>query len=114
MGQRLTGETVILIVKTQTGTDPYRRPIYEESEVEVQNVLVGSPESQDVTAELEMSGKRIAYVLGIPKGDINIWHDTSVIIRGERFRTIGYPVFGTPENMPMWWKGYVKVERYDG
>ena len=72
MGQRLTGETVILIVKTQTGTDPYRRPIYEESEVEVQNVLVGSPESQDVTAELEMSGKRIAYVLGIPKGDTNI------------------------------------------
>ena len=63
---------------------------------------------------LELSGKRIAWVLGIPKDDNNTWHDTSVIIRGERYRTIGYPVFGTPENMPMWWKGYVKVERYDG
>lgn len=114
MGQRLKGETVKLISKTQTGTDPFGAPVYAETEIEVQNVLVGSPEAQDVTDELNLSGKRIAYVLGIPKGDANRWYDTDVIIRGERFRTIGRPVYGTPENMPMWWGGKVSVEHYGG
>ena len=112
MGQRLKGETVILIRKTQTGEDPFGRPVYKETETEVANVLVGLPEAQDVTDEINLSGKRIAYVLGIPKGDANKWHDTEVIIRGKRFRTIGKPVYGTPENMPRWWGGKVSVERY--
>lgn len=114
MGQRLKGETVKLISKMQTGTDPFDAPIYEETEITVENVLVGQPEAQDITDELNLSGKRIAYMLGIPKGDANIWYDTFVIVRGERCRTIGKPVYGTPENMPMWWGGKVAVERYGG
>lgn len=114
MGQRLKGETVKLITKKQTGTDPFGKPVYKETELTVSNVLVGSPEAQDITDEINLTGKRIAYVLGIPKGDANQWYDTDVIIRGERFRTIGKPVYGTPENMPMWWGGKVSVERYGG
>ena len=114
MGQRLKGETIILIVKTQTGTDPFGAPVYKETEVAVDNVLIGLPESQDITDELNLTGKRIAYTLGIPKGDTNTWYDTFVIIRGERYRTIGRPVYGTPENMPMWWCGKVMVEHYGG
>ena len=112
MGQRLKGETVKLITKTKTGTDDFGAPIYKETEVTVSNVLVGQPEAQDITDELNLSGKRIAYVLGIPKGDTNTWYDTFVIVRGERCRTIGKPVYGTPENMPMWGSGKVSVERY--
>lgn len=112
MGQRLKGETVKLISKTQTGTDPFGAPVYSETEITIENVLVGQPEAKDVTDEMNLTGKRIAYVLGIPKGDSNKWYDSFVIIRGERYRTIGKPVFGTPENMPMWWGGKVSVERY--
>lgn len=112
MGQRLKGETVKLISKMQTGTDPFDAPVYEETEITVENVLVGQPEAKDITDELNLSGKRIAYVLGIPKGDANTWYDTFVIVRGERCRTIGKPVYGTPQNMPMWWCGKVSVERY--
>lgn len=112
MGQRIKGETVTLICRTQTGADLFGAPLYEETQIPVDNVLVGSPEAQDITDEINLSGKRIAYVLGIPKGDDNKWYDTEVVIRGERYRTIGRPVYGTPENMPLWWGGKVSVERY--
>lgn len=114
MGQRLKTETVKLISKVKIGEDPFGAPVYEETEVDVSGVLVGFPEAQDVTDELNLTGKRIAYALGIPKGDTNTWYDTFVIIRGERFRTIGRPVYGTPGNMPMWWSGKVMVEHYGG
>lgn len=114
MGQRLKGEEVKLISKMQTGTDPFDAPVYEETEITVENVLVGQPEAKDITDELNLSGKRIAYVLGIPKGDANTWYDTFVIVRGERCRTIGKPVYGTHKNMPMWWCGKVAVEHYGG
>lgn len=114
MGQRIKGETVTLISKTQTGTDPFGAPVYAETEITVDNVLVGFPEAQDITDEINLSGKRIAYALGIPKGDTNKWYDTDVILRGERYRTIGRPVYATPANMPMWWSGKVMVERYGG
>ena len=114
MGLMIKGETVKLVVKTKTGTDAFGAPVYTEEEVTVDNVLVGEPSSEDVTAENNLTGKRIAYTLGIPKGDTHTWYDTFVMVRGERYRTIGRPVYGTPENMPLAWGGKVSVERYGG
>lgn len=108
----MKGMTVQLAVKTQTGTDPFGAPIYSEELVSVNDVLVGSPSSEDVISTLDLTGKRIAFVLGIPKGDTHIWEDTDVIIWGERYRTIGYPETGIQENIPLRWGQNVKVERY--
>lgn len=108
----MKGTTVQVVVKTQTGTDPFGAPIYEESLEDVKDVLVGQPTTDDVTSTLELTGKKIAYVLGIPKGDDHIWTDTDVIIWGERFRTIGFPQTGIQENIPLRWGQNVKVERY--
>lgn len=108
----MKGTTVQLVVKTQTGTDPFGAPIYSEELVSVNDVLVGSPSSEDVISTLDLTGKRIAFVLGIPKGDTHIWEDTDVIIWGERYRTIGYPETGIQENIPLRWGQNVKVERY--
>jgi hypothetical protein len=33
-------------------------------------------------------------------------------IWGERFRTIGYPMTGIQENIPLRWGQNIKVERY--
>ena len=74
--------------------------------------MVGQPSSDDISQTLEMYGKKIAYVVGVPKGDANSWVDTEVIIWGERFRTIGYPETGIQENIPLLWGKNVKVERY--
>ena len=108
----MKGMTVGLVVKTQTGTDPFGAPIYSETIEDINDVLVGQPSSEDVLSTLDLTGKRIAFVLGIPKGDTHIWEDTDVIIWGERFRTIGYPETGIQANIPLRWGQNVKVERY--
>lgn len=108
----MKGTTVQLVKTTQTGTNDFGEPIYSEELVNVPDVLVGSPTTDDVTSTLSLYGKKIEYVLGIPKGDTNDWVDAEVVIWGERFRTIGYPITGEQANIPLRWGQNVKVERY--
>lgn len=108
----IKGIPVTLYVKTQTGTDPFNRPIYEETAETIENVLVGEPSSEDVTNELNLSGKVISYVLAIPKGDTHDWENTFVEFFGKRYRTIGTPTQGIEENIPLAWNKKVRVERY--
>ena len=109
----IRGMTIQIVVKTQTGTDPFGAPIYSEAEEDVNNVLVGQPTTEDYATTLQLTGKHIAYVLGIPKGDTHDWVNTDVIIWGERFRTIGLPQTGIQDNIPLQWGQNVKVERYE-
>ena len=108
----MKGTTVQLVVKTQTGTDPFGEPSYSEELIEVNDVLIGQPSTDDVTNSLNLYGKKIEYVLGIPKGDTHDWVNADVIFWGERFRTVGYPQTGEQENIPLRWGQNVKVERY--
>lgn len=108
----MKGTTVQLVKTTQTGTNDFGEPIYSEELVNVPDVLVGSPTTDDVTSTLSLYGKKIEYVLGIPKGDTNDWVDAEVVIWGERYRTIGYPTTGEQANIPLRWGQNVKVERY--
>lgn len=108
----MKGTTIQIVKTTQTGTDAFGAPIYAEELVDVPDVLVGSPTTDDVTSTLSLYGKKIEYVLGIPKGDTNDWEDAEVIIWGNRFRTIGYPITGEQANIPLRWGKNVRVERY--
>lgn len=108
----MRGMTIELGVKTETGVDPFGAPVYETTYIEVEDVLVGQPSTDDLTTTLELTGKRIAYVLGIPKGDDHIWTDTTVRFFGKTFKTIGYPETGIQENIPLRWGQNVKVEAY--
>lgn len=109
----IKGETVILINTVNAGEDPFGAPVVKEQVLSVDNVLVGSPDTAAAVEELNITGKRIAYVLGIPKEDTNNWKDKKVIIRGETYRTFGFPLTQTPENVPGRWNTQVKVERYE-
>ena len=104
--------TVQLAVKTEGAPDPFGMPTETEQLIDVPGCLVGQPSTDDIAQTMEMYGKRIAYVVGVPKGDVNSWVDTDVIIWGERFRTIGYPETGIQGNIPLKWGQNVKVERY--
>lgn len=108
----MKGMTVQLVVKTVTGYDPFGAPIETEELIDVEDVLVGQPSTDDVTNTIQLYGKKIEYVLGIPKGDTHNWTDAEVIIWGQRFRTIGYPQTGIQENIPLRWGQNVRVERY--
>ena len=108
----MKGTTVQLVKKTQTGTDPFGQPICTEQLIDVPDVLVGQPSSDDITTTLQLYGKVITYTLGIPKGDTNDWTDAEVIVFGDRYRTVGFPVTGEEANIPLRWGKNVKVERY--
>lgn len=108
----MKGTTIQLVVKTQSGTDGFGAPIYTEALENVEDVLVGSPSTDDITTTLNLYGKKVEYVLGIPKGDTHNWVDAEVIIWGNRFKTIGYPMTGEQENIPLRWGQNVKVEKY--
>lgn len=105
-------ETITLIKRTQNGTDDLGAPVYTETEEAITGVLIGEPDTQEVVDEMTISGKRIAYVLAIPKGDEHIWEDTFVEFWGSRYRTIGSPTQGIEANIPLCWNKKVKVERY--
>jgi hypothetical protein len=108
----MKGTTIQLVVSTQSGTDPFGVPIYTEELVDVPDVLVGSPTTDDITDSLNLYGKKIEYMLGIPKGDTHNWTDAEVIIWGNRYRTFGYPITGEQANIPLRWGQNVRVERY--
>ena len=106
------GITVSLYVKTQTGTDDFGAPVFEETPKEVCNVLVGEPTSEDIVSSLQLYGKRIAYTLAIPNGDEHDWEDVTVEFFGQKFRTYGGVTQGIEEMIPLVWNKKVKVERY--
>jgi len=113
MGDHMRGITITLYNRTQTGVDAFNRPIYTEAAEQVENILVGEPSTDDITTELNLSGKRIAYTLGIPKGDAHTWTNRTVEFWGERFETVGAPTQGIDALVPTPWNKKVKVARYE-
>lgn len=109
---KIKGITVTLYEKIQTGRDELNHPVYEEIPTQVDNVLIGEPTTADITSELNLNGKRLAYTLAIPKGDAHDWMNQRVEFFGETFKTYGYPTQGIEENIPLLWNKKVKVERY--
>ncbi len=108
----LKGISVILYEKTRTGEDEFKSPIYEESPVEVENVLVSPASSTDVVDSLTLYGKKAVYTMAIPKGDNHIWEDRTVEFFGEKWKTFGFPTEGIEKLIPLAWNKKVMVERY--
>ena len=109
----MKGMTVLLHVKTQTGVDALNNPTYSETVVEVPNVLVGQPTTDDVSSSVSLFGKKLEYMLGIPKGDAHIWDDTKVEFFGKTFQTFGNVIEGIEANVPTPWHKKIRVERYE-
>lgn len=110
----MTGITVTLLDKRQTGADAFNRPTYEETPVEVPNVLVAPVSSQEMLDMLNLTGRRAVYQLAIPKGDAHIWEDRRVQFFGRTWRTIGVPISGIDNLIPLDWNTKVSVESCDG
>ena len=110
---RLKGITITLINKVQTGTDPFDNPIYEDVEIEVDNVLVSPTSTDDIVNTMNLTGRKAVYTLAIPKGDTNDWENKEVRFFGERWRVIGMPLQGIDELIPLDWNKKVMVERYE-
>lgn len=109
---KLKGVPVTLYTRTQTGTDEAHAPIYEDVPEVVENVLIGEPSTEDITSELNLTGHRLAYTLGIPKGDAHTWTHCRVDFFGRSFRVYAPPVEGIESLIPLAWNRKAKVESY--
>lgn len=108
----MKGITIQLSVKAETGRDDFNAPIYSESWVNVDNVLVAPVSSTDALDILNLTGKKAVYTLGIPKDDKHDWEDCKVRFFGETWRTVGFPTEGIEDLIPLSWNKKVTVERY--
>ena len=106
----MRGITVTLYERTQNGTDPTNRPIWVETPVEVENVLVAPLSDDEILETLNLTGRRARYQLGLPKGDTHSWENNRVAFFGETFRVIGHPTEGIEHLIPLSWNKKVKVE----
>ena len=114
---RIHGVAIGLVIEEEVGTDPFNRPIYEETIETVENVLVGTPDaySKSEAESFNLTGRRVGYTLAIPKGDTHNWENATVILPPPfegRYRTIGIPTATIEENTPLAWNKKVQVERY--
>lgn len=109
----IKGVTVILINKKEVGKDPFDNPIYEDVEIEVDNVLVSPTSTDDIVNQLDLTGKKAVYTLAIPKGDTNIWEDQEVRFFGKRWKVFGSVLQGIEDLIPLDWNKKVMVERYE-
>ena len=75
-------------------------------------MLIGEPTTVDITSSIDLYGKKVEYMLGLPKGDAHVWTDAKVTFFGQTFRTFGDVIQGIEENIPTPWHKKVRVERY--
>jgi hypothetical protein len=113
MASRIKGITVTLVEKKKSGEDGFGHPVYTDTPVEVENVLVSPTSTTDIINENDLTGKTAVYTLAIPKGDTHTWENRKVIFFGESWKTFGKPIQGIESNIPLDWNKKVMVERYE-
>lgn len=109
----ISGIPVILYERTQTGENEAREPIYIETPVTVENVLVTPVDASAVVTELQLTGRHLAYELCIPKGDTHAWEGCTVEFFGKRFRVFGSVQQYIEDLIPLCWNKKVRVERFE-
>lgn len=113
MASLIQGIPVALYERTQTGEDPFGAPVYTETPVTVENVLVAPTAADAVVQDLQLYGKRAVYELCLPKGDAHVWEDCRVDFFGQSFRVFGPVQEYIDALVPLDWNKKVKVERYE-
>ncbi len=108
------GVTVTLLERRETGRDAFGAPVFEETAVPVDNVLVQPVEStvNPPISATDLSAKVEAYTLAIPKGDSHTWEDREVLIFGQRYRTESYSWQGIEAMIPLDWNRKVVARRF--
>ena len=108
----MRGITITLLERTQSGTDAFNRPVFTETEAEVENVLIApnNDGGQEVLDQINLTGRKAVYTLAIPKGDNHHWEGNRVRFFGETWQVVGKPTVGIEDLIPLQWNRKVTVE----
>ena len=110
---KLKGITITLLDKVVIGKDPFGKPITEDREILIDNVLVAPMKAEEVLSTQNLTGRIATYTLAIPKGDTHDWENKEVIFFNQRWKTFGIPLVGMDHLIPLDWNKKVMVERYE-
>lgn len=108
----IKGIPVVLIDKQVIGKDSFGHPKTADVEIVVDNVLIAPATTEDITNQINLTGKKVVYTLAIPKGDVHNWTNKEVRFFGQRWRTVGELLEGLEHLIPLEWNKKVQVERY--
>ena len=109
----IKGITVTLFEKVETGKDGFNHSTYDTVPVQVNNVLVAPTSTSDIPSSTKTDKRKATYQLAIPKGNTNNWDNAVVEFFGHTWQTVGIPIEGIEENIPLYWNKKVTVERYE-
>lgn len=110
----MRGETVCVHARVQTGTDDLNDAVWEDVELEVDNVLVAPGASQDVVSSMRPDGVQVRYTLYFPKTFDGRLEHCSIDVRGERLDVVGSPRRFDKVNCPTEWWMVVEVACTNG
>ena len=110
---KIHGIQITLIDKQVVSVDPFGSPVVKDVEITIDNVIVAPATTEDVTSQMSLTGKKISYTIGIPKGDMHDWEEKEVRFFGKRWKTVGIPLEGIEDLIPLEWNKKVMVERYE-
>lgn len=108
----IKGHTITLVQRIQIGKDAFNSPIYEEQEIQVDNVLVAPVSTDDLVTQLDLYGKKAVYKIAIPKGDTHVWENQKVKVLGHTWSVFTFPLEGFDEDLPLDWNKQYYIERY--
>ncbi len=109
----IKGIPVILYERTQTGKDAFHAPVYTETPVTVENVLITPVDNAAVVTDLQLTGRRVAYELCIPKGGAPRRAGRTVDSFGQKWRVYGGASQYIEALVPLAWNKKVQVERIE-
>lgn len=109
----IKGITVTLYEKVRTGKDEFNHSTYDIKPTQVSNVLVAPTSTSDIPSSTKTDRRKATYQLAIPKGDNHNWDNAVVEFFGHEWHTVGIPIEGIEENIPLCWNKKVTVERYE-
>ena len=110
---KIQGVTVTLYEQTQTGVDAFGAPIYEETPIQVDNVLVAPLSDQEILNSVDLYGRKAVYTLAIPKDDTHDWVNKHVKALNIDLQTFGIPLEGISCDIPLAWNKKVKAALYE-
>ncbi len=116
----LHGATVTLYERTKTDrVDAFGAPVYTETPVEVEDILIGEPTADESLTATQVYGKVTRYMLGIPRGDRHDWSDARVTWTTSHGQTVealtfGAMITGVSANIPGKWDAKVRCTDYGG
>ena len=110
----IAGETVTVLIPSQTSLDPFMKPVVTWTPVEVGNVLVAPGTSPDATDTNRPDGVEVVFTLHFPKTYTASLRGCRVLVGGTEYSVVGDPQAYEEWNTPGPWNRPVEVSRMEG